>query len=154
MLIWRLNGLVDRTIVERSMLPRRGYRRGMKPKHDSKRVYIESLDAPLPGETDNGDPVSLYDRVENPTSAVPGEHLERTDAIRRLLKIAGITQKQAQVLQTYLIEGESQDYAAFLYGVSLRAIRARRDIAIALLRELGKERILDILHGDGDVKVG
>ena len=152
MLIWQLSGLVDACIVERSMLPRGAYTRSVKPKHDTRRMYIESLDAPLPEQTDNGEEVTLYDIVENTKAAMPGGHLER-EALYTLLTQAGITQKEAQVLQTYIIEGESQDYAASKYGVTLRTIRSRRDKLVKRLRRLGYENVLDILSGDRDVSL-
>ncbi len=153
MLIWRLDGLVDKCITQRSMLPRGAHKRELKPKHDSRRLYIESLDAPLPEGNDNGEPSSLYDVVVDERASMPGESLARGSAIRRLYEVAGITRKEAQVLQTDVIEGESQGYAASLYGVNVRTIRGRRDEAVTKFRQLGKERVAGILNGDGDGKL-
>jgi hypothetical protein len=158
LLIRRLDGLVDICITERSILPRGAHKEGLKPKHDRRRVYIASLDAPVSEsrdaqvsqETDTGEEVSLYDLVENTKATIPGEDLERSDAIRRLFTVAGITQEEAQVLQTYVIEGERQDYAATFYGVTTRTIRGRRDQAVKKFRQLGYERILGILSGEAD----
>jgi len=151
MLIWRLNDLVDSCITRSSILPAGVYRQeGLRPKHDGRRVSIESLDAPLPEENENGDPGSFYDVVADERALLPGESLAGASAIASLYAIAGISQKQAQVLQTSIIEGESQGYAASLCGVGERAIRARRDEAVAKFRRLGKERVIAILSGDAD----
>ena len=150
-LIWRLDGLVDASITQRSMLPKGAYRKELKAKHDTRRKSIASLDAPFPEETDNGEEVCLYDHVAQTKAALPGELLERTKALHTLLKQAGITLEQAQVLQTYVIEEESQNYAAGKYGVTMRAIRYRRDSAMARLRSLGYENVVRILNGDGDM---
>ncbi len=150
MLIWRLNGLVDTCITQRSMVPAGAQQRELRPKHDRHRVSIESLDAPLPEANDNTDADSLYDIVADERAALPGESLAGTSAMHGLYEIAGISPKQARVLQTAVIEGESQGYAASLYGVGERAIRARRDEAVAKFRRLGKERVIAILSGDTD----
>lgn len=150
MLIWRLNGLVDACVVERSRLPARAYKAGLRPKHDNRRQYVESLDAPLPEENDNGEQGSLYDVVADERASIPDEPLARTSAIHSLYEIAEISPKQAQVLQTSVIEGEPQEYAAAKYRVTLRTIRGRRDEAVTKFRQLGKERVIAILSGDPD----
>jgi len=151
MLRWRLDSLVDACISKRSILPAGvHYKEGLKAKHDSRRVSVESLDAPLPEENDNGEAVTLYDIVENTHVAAPGEQLARSGALHTLLREARISPKQARVLHTTVIAGESQRYAAAKYGVGERTIRARRDGAVAKFRRLGKESVIAILSGDAD----
>ena len=150
MLIWKLDSLVDASITRRSMLPAGVTKAGRKAKHDSRRRAIESLDASFPEETDNGEEVSLYDIVEQTHVPALSEHLERTEALSALLKEAEITLKEAQVLQTYIIEGEAQDYAAATFGVTERTIRGRRDQAAAKFRRLGYENVVSILNGERD----
>jgi DNA-directed RNA polymerase specialized sigma24 family protein len=150
MLRWRLDNLANACIRERSTLPAGVDKRGLRPKHDTRRLSIESLDAPLPEQTDNGDPGSFYDVVADERASLPGESLASGSAIRTLYAIAGISPKQAQVLQTAVIAGESQEYAASLCGVGVRAIRTRRSEAVKKFRRLGKERVIAILSGDAD----
>jgi DNA-directed RNA polymerase specialized sigma24 family protein len=150
MLRWRLDNLATACIRERSTLPAGAQKEGLKATHDSRRQFIESLDAPHPSETENGDPGSFYDVVADERASLPGESLASGSAIRTLYAIAGISPKQAQVLQTSVIAGESQEYAASLCGIGARAIRTRRTEAVKKFRRLGKERVIAILNGDGD----
>lgn len=151
MLIWKLSNLVDACVVERSALPRGATKNGLIPKHDRRRMYTESLDAPLPVGNDDGYQSSLYDAVADEHASIPGKSLASSSAIRNLYERAGITLEEAQVLQTSVIEEETQDYAASLYGVTDRTIRGRRDQAVAKFRSLGYETVVSILNGDIEV---
>jgi DNA-directed RNA polymerase specialized sigma24 family protein len=148
MLMWKLADLVDACVVERSMLPSGEKRGDVKPKQDTRRVTIGSLDATLPELTDNDDPVSLYDVVGDTHEQQPGESLARSSALRRLYRLAGITTKEAKVLRIIIFEGEGQEYAASVNGVTTRTIRYRRDTAVEKLRNLGWETVRAELLGD------
>ncbi len=150
MLRWRLDNLVTACIRERSILPAGVQTEGLRATHDSRRQPIESLDAPIHEEADNGDPGSFYDVVADERASVPGESLAGTSAIRTLYDIAEISPKQAQVLQTSVIEEEPQSFAAAKYRVTSRTIRGRRDAAVAKFRQLGEERVIAILSGDAN----
>jgi RNA polymerase sigma factor (sigma-70 family) len=150
MLRWRLNNLVNECIREASILPAGALQAGVKPAYDSRRQYIESLDAPLPEEHDSGESGCFYDVVEDERVSLPGESLARTSALASLYEIAEISPGEEQVLQTCVIEEERQEYAAARYGVTPRTVRTRRDQAVAKFRQLGKERVIAVLNGNED----
>ncbi len=151
-LIWELEHLVNQRYKDLYSLPS-GYhpfKEGFKPKNDPQRRALLSLDQPVPDPESDEGALTFAATIADPHADTEAEALQDFSTIRLLYQLARLTGRQEEVVTALFVNGEEPSELAERLHLTDRAIRSRREKAVAALKTLSLPTIQGVLSGDID----
>ncbi len=150
----RLSDQVDRTACQTSMRVGKKEKSQRRGRNETNRQPIAYLSTTIEAE---GESDELAELIADDNAVMPGQALITTSVLQQVYEAAQLSPGEIRILETTIVQGEDQEYAAEREGIGVRAVRYRRDQAFKKFRQLislmGEERFKAAVRGNEEFPI-